>query len=284
MNYFRCGGGGNSAVITIDGVEVEEDVKFKFYTSTEISIGSLPYSFYDGMAVVYKNELHILGGNSSNPHYKYDGTTWTSDTKPPYSFYNGVAVVYKNELHILGGNNQHYKYDGTTWTNVGTLPFNVDNYNYWTAVEYKDELHVIGYYNYGHFYYKYDGTTWTDCSDSMLKYGGDQRRSSVVYNDEIHYFAYNKHMKINGSTWTLLGDLPKTSEYFATLCDNEIYIVDSGGNVYKYDGVTWTQTSTATKVDRSSIVTYNDKIHILGGYSANKRHGLLCTDLYIKER
>ena len=38
----------------------------------------LPNQFYNGSAVVYNNEIHILGGDdNSTAHYKWDGSSWT---------------------------------------------------------------------------------------------------------------------------------------------------------------------------------------------------------------
>ena len=89
---------------------------------------ALPYSFYNGSAVVYDNELHILGGSDSQTsHYKLNGSKWTSVSTLPYSFYGGGAVVYNNEIHILGGDGNktgHYKWDASSWTSVSTLPYN----------------------------------------------------------------------------------------------------------------------------------------------------------------
>ena len=34
------------------------------------NVSTLPYNFIDGSAVIYNNEIHILGGSSSTAHYK----------------------------------------------------------------------------------------------------------------------------------------------------------------------------------------------------------------------
>ena len=68
---------------------------------------TLPYGFYNGSAVVYNNEIHILGGDYDSAtyknHYKYNGSSWTKVSTLPYQSYNGEAVVCNNEIHILGG-------------------------------------------------------------------------------------------------------------------------------------------------------------------------------------
>ena len=80
------------------------------------SVSTLPYKFSQGSAVVYNNEIHILGDIDSSyytAHYKWNGTSWTSVSTLPYNFYQGSAVVlYNNEIHILGGSGNstaHYK-------------------------------------------------------------------------------------------------------------------------------------------------------------------------------
>ena len=107
---------GLSALKTlIDGISNSGGSK-PFYTSDFIktitnipSVSTLPYSFYIGSAVVYNNEIHILGGdNNYTKHYKWDGTSWTSVSTLPYNFYNGSAVVYNNEIHILGSSSSNY--------------------------------------------------------------------------------------------------------------------------------------------------------------------------------
>ena len=93
------------------------------------SISTLPYEFYHGSAVVYNNEIHILGGSGNKTaHYKWNGTSRTSESTLPYPFYQSSAVVYNNEIHILGSYNSsyytaHYKWNGSSWISVSTLPY-----------------------------------------------------------------------------------------------------------------------------------------------------------------
>ena len=171
--------------------------------------GAISYS----AAVVYKNEIHMLGGiyrgndtSYSKYHYKYDGTSWSKVSTLPYSFHNGCAVVYNDEIHILGSQNgsytkYHYKYDGTSWSKVSTLPY--DFYN-GCAVVYHNEIHILGgyYAPEARYHYKFDGTNWE--SVTTLPYvfcdGG-----AVVYNDEIHILnssktPYRFHYRIRGKS------------------------------------------------------------------------------------
>ena len=182
---------------------------YKYDGTSWSNVSTLPYSFYNGCAVVYNDEIHILGSKNSShtrDHYKYDGTSWSKVSTLPYSFYNGRAVVYNDEIHILGSQNgsytkYHYKYDGTSWSKVSTLPY--DFYN-GCAVVYHNEIHILGgyYAPEARYHYKFDGTNWE--SVTTLPYvfcdGG-----AVVYNDEIHILnssktPYRFHYRIRGKS------------------------------------------------------------------------------------
>ena len=182
---------------------------YKYDGTSWLNVSTLPYGFYNGCAVVYNDEIHILGSKDSShtrDHYKYDGTSWSKVSTLPYSFYNGRAVVYNDEIHILGSQNgsytkYHYKYDGTSWSKVSTLPY--DFYN-GCAVVYHNEIHILGgyYAPEARYHYKFDGTNWE--SVTTLPYvfcdGG-----AVVYNDEIHILnssktPYRFHYRIRGKS------------------------------------------------------------------------------------
>ena len=81
---------------------------FKDVVNKPHSVSTLPYNFYNGSAVVYNNEFHILGGGNTTAHYKWDGSSWVKVSTLPYNFLQGSAVVYNNEIHILGSNSSSY--------------------------------------------------------------------------------------------------------------------------------------------------------------------------------
>ena len=98
-------GSSGGANLIIDGVKQTEDTSLISIMEPggSISVSTLSYDFYCGCAVVYNNELHILGGGSSSYqryHYKWNGTSWVSVSTLPYNLYKGSAVVYNNEIHI----------------------------------------------------------------------------------------------------------------------------------------------------------------------------------------
>ena len=56
-------------MVTIDGKEVNRVMNL---ISNCREISTLPYQFYFGGAVVYNNEIHILGSSNSGGTYKYN--------------------------------------------------------------------------------------------------------------------------------------------------------------------------------------------------------------------
>ena len=74
MNYFRCGNGSGSSVI-IDGKEVDEVTLESVLANENKSISTLPYSFYNGSAVVLNDEIHILGGGDGDTRIKHYSVT-----------------------------------------------------------------------------------------------------------------------------------------------------------------------------------------------------------------
>ena len=207
-------------------------------------MSTLPYEFQNGSAVVYNDEIHILGCNVSgyqNKHYKWDGESWTQDISVPYTFSYGCAVVYNNEIHILGGYDSstyqhnmtyHYKYNGTAWTSVDTLPYKFYGGD---AVVYNGEIHILGGTVYGLTnHYKWDGTTWT--SVSTLPYDFHRGLANVISN-RIHIMGggssdsattLTNHYAWDGTSWIKETDLPYKCYYSAsTTNENSIVLLGS---------------------------------------------------------
>jgi N-acetylneuraminic acid mutarotase len=105
---------------------------YKWNGSSWTEVSTLPYDFINGSAVVYNDEIHILGSSrDQTKHYKWNGTTWTEASTLPYMFDSSPAVVYSNEIHILGGQRgqkNHYRWIGTEWTNKFPLTNPDDRY------------------------------------------------------------------------------------------------------------------------------------------------------------
>ena len=244
-------------------IDVEYGDASTYFNVTTVLMGlpkKIPYDFEYGSAVVYKNEIHVLGGSTdgsaaSQKHYKWDGTNWVRVGSLPYTFGHGSAVVYNDEIHILGGaeyysgswhlNKNHYKWDGTRWAYVGNLPY---EFNSGQAVVYNNEIHILGGGSSQYKHYKWDGTSWTSVSTMPAQNMGVG--SAVVYNNEIHMIGgytgvVNAHYKWDGTSWTQLANLPFVTHYYgsAVVYNNEIHAL--GGNNskihYKWNGTNWTQ-------------------------------------------
>lgn len=62
-------------------VGIDANGEMEEVTNSESYDMVLPYKFYEGSAVVYNNEIHILGGYDSSyktAHYKWNGSSWTN--------------------------------------------------------------------------------------------------------------------------------------------------------------------------------------------------------------
>ena len=212
--------------------------------SGDISVSTLPYDFNYGAAVVYNNEIHILGSEYYNNdylyakyHYKFDGASWVRVSTLPYNFYNGSAVVLNNEIHIMGssdGYTKHYKFNGSSWKSVSTLPY---KFYGGAAVVYNNEIHILGSGNssYCTKHYKFNGSSWE--SVSTLPYDFNYG-AAVVYNNAIHILGSGNenqtmHYKFDGTSWTNSFTLPYNFyKGSAVVLDKNIHILGSGNSSY----------------------------------------------------
>lgn len=210
-----------------------------------ITVSTLPYEFHGACAVVFNDEIHILGGSvdgAYSNHYKWDGSTWTSVSSIPDKFYGGCAVVYKGMIHLLGNASDtnislnHYKWNGTSWTKTNTMPYQFYN---GLATVYNNEIHIFG--------------------------GGN---SSVTVHNKKHY-------KFNGSTWTNV-DTMTYPYYYGTAVTHKgkVYLIGNADAQYKnlitmWNGSTWTYTQPPYECCNGGALVYNNEIHIVGGWQTN---------------
>ena len=248
------------ADVTIDGVKVTESLSLTSFIYNKDE-GSLPFTLFAGAAVVYNNEIHIMGGTQdSYKHYKWNGSSWSSVSTLPFSF-EGLAVVYNNEIHIMY-DTYHYKWNGSSWSSVSTLPF---SFSHGGIVVYNNEIHIM----YDTYHYKWDGSSWEKTSTLSKYFYSDD--SAVVYNNEIHVFTQGKyHYKWNGSSWSSVSTLPyEINRGSVIVYNNEIHLLGGEGintGHYKRDGSSW------VKLDylpytfyRGNTVIYYEVINLLGG-------------------
>lgn len=178
---------------------------------------NIPYEFKFGDAVIYKDEIHILGGvNNGTKHYKLNKETnkWEQDVDLPYEFYNGNAVVIDNNLFLLGGlGNPEALYvfnDEYGWMQLGALPYEFYNGG---AIALNDKIHMFGGIGYEDKYTILEieiigYNTWIthiydmECLPFKFCYG-----SIDICDDEIYLFgslydtaSYSKHFKLDKNT------------------------------------------------------------------------------------
>lgn len=308
MSYFACvGTGSKSSVVTdgtrvyIDGVKLtQEELKLVTDSYTASEKGELPYAFYWGAAVVYHNEIYIVGSHK-RPYTlsKWTGTSWVEVNTDDNPLSHGCAVVYKDEIHKFTGNTRkHLKWNGSSWTGLGNIPYDITN---GSAVVYNNEIHLLGssrtdnggVTKYSKTHYKWDGTTWTKLSELPYEfYNG----SAVVWNNEIHLLGSEKttgmeHYKWDGTQWTSDVSLPVHFQNGdAVVLPDGIHIL--GGKLsseahYIWNGTSWKGSSAGiTEADSSNKLNYqfcdgsavvlNNNIHLLGGGNDmpnyNKKH------------
>lgn len=97
---------------------------FNPHTREWREVSTLPYSFNAMTALVFGNEIHLLGNGTGDVsgayHYKWDGTKWVSVGLLPYQLLNGCAVSLNNELHIMG----------SSYAGSGNLHYVIETVNY----------------------------------------------------------------------------------------------------------------------------------------------------------
>lgn len=128
-------------------------------------VSELPYPFDPvySCALVYNNEIHILGGeavkdslgkdyiNYDHFHYKWNGKKWEVTSELPYSCHKACAVVYHDEIHIFGGQfsdgvytTNHYSWNGIKWTSCQNIPDIYDTKTQKIVFVYDDSIRVVG--------------------------------------------------------------------------------------------------------------------------------------------
>ena len=109
--FEKAQGGGDSGTASGSVVGLQIEKYIDEIGSACVSVSTLPYGFSSGSAVVYNNDIHILGGGNASiaqtNHYKFNGSSWESVSTLPYGFAYGSAVVYNNDIHILGNNSSN---------------------------------------------------------------------------------------------------------------------------------------------------------------------------------
>lgn len=209
----------------------------------------IPYSFYQGSAVVIGTDMYLFGtkySTTASYHqiaYKYDTLTdtYTRLANIPNEFYQGSAVAIGTDIYLLGVyNNTDYKQN---------------------------------------YMYKYDTLTDTYTQLRNIPYDFIQGLVAVVGNNiylfgstHSSYGQYAYKYNIVTNSYTKLTDVPtrcyKTS---AVIMGTDIYLICIyNGSLYKYDTTTDIYTRLANSpsgLEGSSAISVNNNMYIFGGYN-----------------
>lgn len=234
-------------------------------------------------AVVYRNELHVLMGETTTIHYKWDGLNWYEVSILPYGAQDSRVIVFEDEIHLISGTLSnttvnHYKWNGTTWTKMTAVP---NSQAYLWPFIYNNELHIIGHYQSTgsspktSLHHKWNGTEWVQDVDLpyYLSHG-----VVVEHNGKVHSFGgngnpYNKyHYIFDGTIWTKSTDLPiifGDGTGVALVYNNEIHVLGgttSSTKHYKWVEATssWEDVSTLPfPINKCAVCVYDGKIQLI---------------------
>lgn len=263
----RKGGG---VKVTVDGVEVDKGMNLKSKTAY-IPISALPYTLDSSHVVVFRGEIHILGGkNGSNSHYKYNGSEWVSVSTLPFQFYGGNAVVFDDKIHIFGSMSGssyykvHYTWDGSSWTKLSNAPYAMTDSNKSVALDNK----IICFQS--NFAYKFESGTWT----LMKTYPyNDNRYNPANVGGTIYYSKSDGIYTWSEATLAETKVIGPLSGYTAGACliveKNEApHIVIAGSvnfnPIYRLEGTTLVQVAKNVIYMMQSAINFNGRITLVG--------------------
>lgn len=194
--------------------------KFYYYNPTQnlwVNVNPMLYDFFFGSAVLYRDELHVLGGGSgttnTKAHKKWNNYAFENVSTLPFDFKGGSAVVYNDEIHIFGGTlnpRAHWKFNGSQWINVSTLPF---DFSYGVALVYNNEIHILG----GTAHKKLSGSQWVNVSTLPYNF---TKGNAVVAHGEIHILGGEGNTKQHyayKTSWKKGTDLPHDCTDFSAV-------------------------------------------------------------------
>jgi len=201
----------------------------KYYYSTDNGVTwtagpDLPIDFVGGQAVVYNNELHILGGLTTKAHYKLSGNAWVSVSTLPLASIidrnNGVAVL-NNYIYMFmwtgnTGDGRLYRWNGSTWSNQGVLSITglssallCGNYRH-AMVNFNNNLYIIiksGVYSgidngddAGFYVLRYTGSGANFEKAYRLPFRARDNTQLVVHNSNLNVFG---NTRTSNDAWNI---------------------------------------------------------------------------------
>ncbi len=207
-------------------------------------VDKLPYHMFEyGCAVVYENDMHLLGGinrasvtvtDESYYHYAWNGRSWRSVSTIPVPIVGACAVVYHGAIHVFGNINssagdRHLIWDGNEWE-ISKSPLLVFSENS-DVVVWDDKIHILGSTsgtNKSYYHYAYDGENWTKKAD-LPQYEGQTTAKDdkcFLYNGSIQCIQRAKNYQpaniyiYQDDNWVLSGEIDDSNVYINWLASS----------------------------------------------------------------
>ncbi|EDQ87050.1 uncharacterized protein MONBRDRAFT_10500 [Monosiga brevicollis MX1] len=170
---------------------------------------------------VYQDRLYAFGGRadlsvvSTMEVYDDDMELWVTTATPmPTARHSQAVCVFDGLLFAIGGKGQPRAtlttveaFDGRTWL---TMPSLLQARQWATAAAYADKLWVMGGYDGARNLVSVEAfTTATGWVAQSPLYVSSLSVSAVVFNHRLLLFGDDVIQVLNGSTWTVLGDMPE---------------------------------------------------------------------------
>lgn len=225
-------------------------------------------------------DLIVIGGYESSGA-GYDSTKWqrlesdktafenTTYSCPRMYMSEGVAFVHNDSFYIIATSSRNvlYQLNGNSWTQITTTPMYGD---YCNAISYNGSIYLVGYYSSSSQYriYEYSGSSWTNITTITIN---TNTPALCVYNSKLYIFgaSSSNFYSFDGSTLTQItvsGSYPGSCPSFVH--NGKIYSFNSSGNIYTYDGSTWTlvgSTGLSLQGSRQFVTMLNDKFYTMNG-------------------
>lgn len=196
-----------------------------------------------GRAIIFNNELHLLGGNQSYNHFIWNKTndTYNGVKSLSKNFSDGIAISHNNEIHLFGADDDkygHYKIVNDNLIYVSKMPSTVGRHGTFDVVSYNGHIHIFN----SSSHYKFVDNQWVQLSS--LKCAMDDGRVYIL-NNQLYAYADSSYLIYvwdeETDTWTSTGNtVNKQVGYNATVVLNDtIYIfynerTDSSNPYYCY--------------------------------------------------
>ena len=187
-----------------------------------------------GVSALTPEEIFVAG--DAGAMFTYDGTKWTTLSSGNSDIYNDVWSDGAGNVYIAPSNERNdaavLHYDGTDWKKVGERGSFKGIHG--TS---KNNIYAVGD---NHTVRHYNGITWTDI------YNGDNTTTllSIWGTGDNNVYAVGEDSNIHlytGTDWIIapMGFTGHLTDIWGVSTSYDIYITNSNGLIYQYDGTGW---------------------------------------------